>query len=43
MPMDWGKKLHLRKVILFGSYAYGDPRKRSDIDIAVISPDFSNL
>ncbi|HLB95677.1 MAG TPA: nucleotidyltransferase domain-containing protein [Patescibacteria group bacterium] len=31
------------KVILFGSYAYGRPQRRSDIDIAVISPDFTHL
>lgn len=37
------KNFRIDKVILFGSYAYGDPQKRSDIDIAVISPDFSNL
>ena len=27
---------HAREVILFGSYAYGDPRSSSDIDILVI-------
>jgi hypothetical protein len=29
------------KVILFGSYAYGTPRRESDIDLAVIAPDFN--
>jgi len=28
------------KIILYGSYAYGRPRKHSDIDIAIISPSF---
>ena len=28
------------KIILYGSYAKGTPRPYSDIDIAVISPDF---
>ena len=28
------------KIILYGSYAAGSPRKHSDIDIAVISPSF---
>lgn len=32
--------IHVQKVILFGSYAKGNPRPWSDIDIAVISPDF---
>jgi uncharacterized protein len=28
------------KIILYGSYAKGNPRPHSDIDIAVISPNF---
>lgn len=28
------------KIILYGSYAKGTPRAYSDIDIAIISPDF---
>jgi len=28
-------------VILFGSYAHGVPKPESDIDLAVVSPDFS--
>jgi uncharacterized protein len=28
------------KVILFGSYAYGEPSEESDIDIVVVSKDF---
>lgn len=38
-------KLNIRpqKIILFGSYANGKPRKDSDIDIVVISEDFRNL
>jgi len=36
------KKYSLRVsyLILYGSYANGKPRKDSDIDLAVISPDF---
>jgi predicted nucleotidyltransferase len=30
----------VERVFLYGSYAYGKPRKVSDIDIAIISPDF---
>jgi len=31
------------KVVLYGSYAKGKPRKDSDIDLIVISDDFKNL
>lgn len=31
------------KVILFGSYGYGTPRKDSDFDIAIISEDFERM
>ncbi len=34
------KKIRIRKIILFGSYAKGTPRDYSDLDLAVISPDF---
>ena len=34
------KKINVKKMILFGSYARGNPRDYSDIDVAVISPDF---
>ena len=34
------KKIRVQKMILFGSYARGTPRDYSDIDVAVISPDF---
>lgn len=37
------KKIHVSYVILFGSYANGTPRPYSDIDIAVISPDFDKM
>ncbi len=37
------KKLPVQKVILFGSYANGTPKRNSDIDIAVISPKFSRM
>ena len=34
------RKIHVEKVILFGSYAQGTPTAFSDIDLAVISPSF---
>ena len=34
------KHIHVERVILFGSYSRGTPRPWSDIDLAVISPDF---
>ena len=35
--------IRLEKLILFGSYVYGKPRKDSDFDIAVISEDFEKM
>ena len=37
------KSIPIQKIILFGSYAKGNPDKRSDIDIAVISPKFAGM
>ncbi|MFH1829963.1 MAG: nucleotidyltransferase domain-containing protein [Pseudomonadota bacterium] len=34
------KEIHLQEIILFGSYASGRAHKDSDIDLAVVSPDF---
>ena len=35
------KEMKLNKVILYGSYSKGSERNDSDIDIAVVSPDFT--
>lgn len=35
--------LHLERVILFGSYAKGMENKWSDIDVALVSRDFSGI
>lgn len=35
--------LHLERAILFGSYAKGNPNKWSDIDIALVSKDFTGI
>jgi len=37
---ELGKRIRVQRVILFGSYATGSPRPWSDIDLAVVSPDF---
>lgn len=37
------KRIPVKKVILFGSYANGTAKKSSDIDIAVISPKFARM
>lgn len=34
------KKIRVKQLILFGSYARGKPRDYSDIDVAVVSKDF---
>jgi hypothetical protein len=36
-------EIRVSKVILYGSYAHGKPHEWSDVDIAVISPDFDGL
>lgn len=35
------KKIQINGVFLFGSYAFGNPTKHSDVDLVIISPDFS--
>ena len=35
--------ISVEKIILFGSYASGTPKKWSDIDIAIVSPSFSDV
>lgn len=37
------KAIRVEAVILYGSYVNGSPDEWSDIDIAVISPDFEDL
>lgn len=37
------EKITVDKIILFGSYAYGNPTKSSDIDVAVISDRFKKM
>ncbi|MFH1890416.1 MAG: nucleotidyltransferase domain-containing protein [Candidatus Kuenenbacteria bacterium] len=34
------KHIDIDGVLLFGSFAYGNPTKHSDVDLVVISPDF---
>ncbi len=31
--------LHLEKIILFGSHAYGNPNENSDIDLLIVVPE----
>lgn len=35
------EKIKVDGVLLFGSFAWGKPDKHSDVDIVIISPDFS--
>lgn len=32
--------IHVRRAVLFGSYAYGKPHKWSDIDVALVADEF---
>ncbi len=36
------QEMHLDAVYLFGSYARGDAKPDSDIDVLVVSPDFAD-
>jgi predicted nucleotidyltransferase len=36
-------EIRVEAVLLYGSYAYGHPHEWSDIDVAVISPDFEGV
>ncbi len=38
-----GGHLRVERAFLYGSYAYGVPRSRSDIDLVVLSPDFASI
>ena len=38
-----GEGVHLRKVILFGSYAKNKQHKWSDIDVALVADEFKNF
>lgn len=37
------KRISVKRIILFGSYAYGRPSKGSDIDVAVVSDAFKKM
>ena len=37
------KKITVKKIILYGSFAYGQSRKDSDIDLVIISSDFAKI
>ena len=34
---DVAARFHPRQIVLFGSYAYGDPTEDSDVDVLVVS------
>ncbi len=36
------KELNPYKIIIFGSYAYGNPNEDSDLDICVVEKDYTN-
>lgn len=36
-------KIDVKGVLLFGSFAYGNPTKDSDVDLIVVSPNFSKI
>jgi hypothetical protein len=38
-----GQYIQVERAFLYGSYAYGVPRSRSDVDLVVLSPDFASM
>jgi len=38
-----GQHVRVERAFLYGSYAYGTPRSRSDVDLVVLSPDFVQM
>jgi len=38
-----GQHVRVERAFLYGSYAYGIPRSRSDVDLVVLSPDFVQM
>lgn len=40
---DLGKQIPIEKVIIFGSYAKGNPHEFSDVDIAIFSDYFKGM
>jgi len=38
-----GQHIRVEQAFLYGSYAYGPPCSRSDIDLVVLSPDFAPI
>ena len=43
LVMTLSKKITVRAAYLFGSYAKGNPGEFSDIDIAIVSPQFKGI
>lgn len=37
------ENVHIQKVILFGSRAWGKPERWSDFDLIIVSPDFRKI
>ncbi len=37
------QKIRVKAVLLFGSFVWGKPTKHSDVDLIIISPDFSKI
>lgn len=35
--------IHVRRAVLFGSYAHGKPHKWSDIDVALVADEFKGI
>jgi len=40
---ELSRHVRVERAVLFGSYAYGNPHEGSDIDLAIVSPDFGKM
>ena len=40
---ELSRHIRVERAMLFGSYAYGTPHEGSDIDLAIVSPDFTKM
>jgi predicted nucleotidyltransferase len=40
---ELSRHIRVDRAVLFGSYAYGTPHEGSDVDLAIVSPDFAKM
>lgn len=43
LAQEIAERFHPEKIILFGSYAYGEPHQYSDVDLLVVMPAYNEI